>query len=93
MSPCGTGSGAAVQPARGQHCGGQRFESPQLHQIVRVSGGGSQGSEISRPDDVQGELGGDIKQFIFADNAISILDQVDEQIEDLRPDCNGLGAT
>jgi hypothetical protein len=73
--------------------GGHRFESPQLHQIVRVSGGGSQGSEISRPDDVQGELGGDIKQFIFADNAISILDQVDEQIEDLRPDCNGLGAT
>jgi hypothetical protein len=30
-------------------CGGQRFESPQLHQEVLISGGGFQGSEISRP--------------------------------------------
>jgi hypothetical protein len=33
--PCRTGSGAAV--AARLHCGGQRFESPQLHQEVRAN--------------------------------------------------------
>jgi hypothetical protein len=34
---------------RRARCGGQRFESPQLHQEVLVIDGGFQGPEISRP--------------------------------------------
>jgi hypothetical protein len=38
-----------VKRAGTLHCGGQRFESPPVHQEVLVIDGGFQGPEISRP--------------------------------------------
>ncbi len=33
-----------------------------------------------------------VQQLILADDVLAVLHQIEQQVEDLRPDCNGLGA-
>ena len=74
------------------------------HPIMPAQSQGLVGTGVAdrMPDriDAAGErrLGNDspfpdgVEQIILADHAITVVDQVDEQIEDLRPDIDQLGA-